>query len=148
MKIDQKAIKKLAELLEETSLNEIEVADGDEKIRVVKGGTVMASAPIAVAPSANDPMIQDPAAPAQANIGAPVGAVTSPMVGTCYLQPEPGAPSFANKGDTVSVGDTLCIIEAMKVMNPIKADKSGVIKDILVGDGQPVEFGDPLMVIE
>lgn len=148
MKIDQAAIKKLAKLLEETELNEIEVADGNEKIRVVKGGAFVSApmaAPVAVTPL---PMSSDPAAPGLPNMGSPANAATSPMVGTCYLQPEPGAPAFASKGQSVNVGDTLCIIEAMKVMNPIKADKSGVVKDVLVGDGQPVEFGEPLMIIE
>ncbi len=143
MKIDQAAIKKLAKLLEETDLNEIEVADGNEKIRVVKGGTYL-SAPA----TARVAMNADPAAPMMANAGAPANAVTSPMVGTCYLQPEPDAPPFAAKGQTVAAGDTLCIIEAMKVMNPIKAEKAGTVKEILIGDGQPVEFGDPLMIIE
>ena len=111
MKIDQAAIKKLAKLLEETDLNEIEVADGNEKIRVVKGGTYMSAAAPAVSAPA---MTADPATPMQANTtGTPANAVTSPMVGTCYLQPEPGAPSFAAKGQTVAAGDTICIIEAM-----------------------------------
>ena len=149
MKINKDAIRELAELLEETGLSEIEVADGDQSIRVNKGGTVVAGAPAAPAPV----MQSDPAVPQQANTEAPagsipVGAVTSPMVGTAYLQPEPGTPSFVNTGDSVKEGDTLLIIEAMKVMNPIKADKSGTVTQILVQDGQPVEFGDPLVVIE
>ena len=150
MKIDSKAIKELAALLDETGLNEIEVADGDKAIRVSKGGgTVVAAgaAPIS--------MPSDPTVPQQANVSAPdttahshPGAVTSPMVGTAYLQPEPDAPSFIKKGDSVAAGDTLMIIEAMKVMNPIKAEKGGTVTQILVEDGQPVEFGDVLVVIE
>ncbi len=142
MKIDSVAIKKLASLLEETGLNEIEVAEGDSKIRVKKqgdGGPVSyASAPVAAA------------APAAAAAGPVVhaGAINSPMVGTCYLSPEPGAANFVKKGDSISEGDTICIIEAMKVMNPIKATKGGVVKEILVRDAQPVEFGEPLIVIE
>lgn len=152
MKIDSKAIKELAALLEETGLTEIEVEDGDCAIRVSKGGTtVVASA----APSVGYNMPSDPAAPQMANLNAPgtiaqahPGAVTSPMVGTAYMQPEPGKPSFVSKGDTVKAGDTLLIIEAMKVMNPIKAAKAGTVTQILVEDGQPVEYGDVLMVIE
>lgn len=150
MKIDSKAIKELAEILNETGLTEIEVADGDQAIRVAKGGTVVAAPAAAAAPMASDPTV-----PQQANTGAPdtvahshPGAVTSPMVGTVYMQSEPDAPPFVKKGDTVSEGDTLLIIEAMKVMNPIKAEKSGTVTQILVEDAQPVEFGDVLMVIE
>lgn len=150
MKIDSKAIKELADLLEETGLNEIEVADGDKAIRVSKGGgTVVSAAP------AGGNIQSDPTVPRQPTLDAPdttaqshPGAVTSPMVGTAYCQPEPGAPSFVSKGDSVKAGDTLIIIEAMKVMNPIKADKGGTVTQILIESGQPVEFGDVLMVIE
>ncbi len=149
MKIDYDAIKKLADLLEDTGLNEIEVADGDQAVRVSKGGGLVAAAP---APAA---MAADPALPMLANTAGPdtnvqnhAGAIKSPMVGTVYLQPEPGAPSFVSKGTSVKAGDTLMIIEAMKVMNPIKADKSGTVTQILVDDAQPVEFGDVLVVVE
>lgn len=150
MKIDSKAIKELAALLEETELNEIEVADGDQSIRVSKGGAVYAGAP-APAPLS---MPSDPAIPQKANVSTDnvahshPGSVTSPMVGTAYLQGEPDAPAFVSVGDTVKAGDTLLIIEAMKVMNPIKAEKGGTVTQVLVGDAQPVEFGDVLMVIE
>lgn len=153
MKIDSKAIKELATLLEETGLNEIEVADGDQSLRVSKGASnvVVAGNGGGVAV----PMASDPAVPQQANTGAPdtvahahPGAVTSPMVGTAYMAPEPGAGTFVSKGDSVQAGDTLMIIEAMKVMNPIKAENAGTVTQILVQDGQPVEFGDVLMVIE
>jgi len=149
MKFDSDAIKELADLLNETGLTEIEVADGDQSIRVSKGGMVIAGsgAPVTMAP--------DPAAPQMASMGAPEvpasshpGSVKSPMVGTVYLQSDPGAPVFIKKGDSVSEGDTLLIIEAMKVMNPIKADKSGTVTQILVENAQPVEFGDVLVVIE
>lgn len=152
MKIDSDAIRELAKILEDTGLTEIEVADGDQAIRVSKGGVVMAGAPVMAPAPAN--MYGDPTIPGQANMSSDTiahshpGAVSSPMVGTVYLQAEPGVPPFVSKGATVKAGDTLVIIEAMKVMNPIKADKSGTVTHILVGDGEPVEFGDVLMVIE
>jgi len=155
MKIDAKAIEKLADLLEEKGLTEIEVTDGDQAIRVNKGGSNVVVAGGGAAPAAPFAMSADPAAPQQANTSAPdnvahahPGAVTSPMVGTAYMAPEPGASTFVKKGDNVKAGDTLMIIEAMKVMNPIKAEKSGTVTQILVEDAQPVEFGDVLMVIE
>jgi acetyl-CoA carboxylase biotin carboxyl carrier protein len=154
MKIDAKAIRQLADLLNETGLTEIEVAEGDQMIRVNKGGAFVGGTPAHNAP-ANVNMPSDPATPQQANTASPStitgdhpGAVTSPMVGTAYLSPEPTAPTFVKKGDSVNQGDTLLIIEAMKVMNPIKASKSGVVKQILVENGKPVEYGDVLMVIE
>lgn len=150
MKIDSDAIRELADLLNETGLTEVEVADGDKVIRVSKGGTVF-SAP-AVAHAA---MPSDPAIPQQASVTTPdggvlshTGAVKSPMVGTAYLQADPDSPSFVKKGDKVNAGDTLLIIEAMKVMNPIKAEKSGTVTQIIVENAQPVEFGDVLIVIE
>ena len=150
MKIDTKAIEKIAELLEKTGSSEIEVKDGDQSIRVSKGGTVVAAA----APVGGN-IQSDPTVPRQPTLDAPdttagshPGALTSPMVGTAYMQGEPGAPAFVSKGDTVKAGDTLVIIEAMKVMNPIKAEKGGTVTQILVENGQPVEFGDVLMVIE
>jgi acetyl-CoA carboxylase biotin carboxyl carrier protein len=151
MKINADAIRELAALLEETGLNEIEVVDGERVIRVNKGGVVMPGG-AAGGPYA---MPSDPTLPQRANTDAPdtvahthPGAVTSPMVGTAYMQPETGAAPFVKKGDTVKAGQTLMIIEAMKVMNPIKAEKAGTVTQILVEDSQPVEFGDVLMVIE
>lgn len=153
MKIDSKAIKQLAKILDETGLNEIEVAEGEQMIRVNKG-MMMSGASVAM-PSAPVSMPSDPTVPQAANTEMPAaitgdhpGAVTSPMVGTAYTAPEPGAPAFAKKGDSVNEGDTLVIIEAMKVMNPIKAHKGGTVTQVLVENGQPVEFGDVLMVIE
>jgi acetyl-CoA carboxylase biotin carboxyl carrier protein len=151
MKIDPKTIKELAKLLEQTGLTEIEVAEGDKVIRVSKGATAVVSSGGAPAYT----MSSDPTAPQAANMSAPdnvahshPGAVTSPMVGTAYLKPSPDAAPFVQKGSTVKAGDTLLIIEAMKVMNPIKAEKGGTITHIMVENGKPVEFGDVLMVIE
>ena len=148
MKIDSKAIKELADLLDETGLNEIEVNDGDKAIRVSRAGGVVSAA---TAPA----MASDPAVPQKASLNPPdtvahshPGAVKSPMVGTVYLQPEPDKPTFVSKGDSIQAGDTLVIIEAMKVMNPIKAEKGGTVTQILIENGQPVEFGDVLMVVE
>jgi acetyl-CoA carboxylase biotin carboxyl carrier protein len=154
MKIDAKAIRQLADLLNETGLTEIEVAEGDQMIRVNKGGVLLGGGHAHAAP-ANINMPSDPTLPQKANTAPPAtitgdhpGAVTSPMVGTAYLAPEPGAATFVKKGDTVAAGDTLLIIEAMKVMNPIKASKGGTITQVLVESGKPVEYGDVLMVIE
>lgn len=143
MKIDKAAIRELAGLLDETGLTEIEVAEGEQKIRVARGGTMM-SAPV----YANDPGLAMPAHGGHGVTTNHAGAVTSPMVGTAYLAPEPGKPPFVTKGAKVKVGDTLLIIEAMKVMNPIKADRAGTVKQILIEDTRPVEFGEVLMVIE
>lgn len=151
MKIDEKAIRQLAGLLDETGLTEIEVAEGEQMIRVNKGRAIISGGGV----QNLTPMVSDPAMPQPANTQAPPatvsdhpGAVCSPMVGTVYLQPEPNAPSFVKKGDSVAEGDTLLIIEAMKVMNPIKAPKSGIVTQILAENGTPIEFGEVLMVIE
>lgn len=148
MKIDHDAIKGLAELLNETGLTEIEISEGDKKIRVTRSVSVQSfTAPQAMAPVA----AANTAAASNVKAISPEnhpGAVKSPMVGTAYLQPEPGSARFVTKGATVKAGDTLLIIEAMKVMNPIKADKGGTVKDILIEDGQPVEFGQALFIIE
>ena len=146
--IDPEAIRKLAELMTETGLSEIELAEGDRRVRVSRAIAAAAdqslhfAAPAAVAPAAAAP------AAAAASPASHPGAVISPMVGTAYLQAEPGAPPFAALGSPVKVGDTLLIIEAMKVMNPIKASKGGTLTQVLVSDGQPVEYGEPLMIIE
>jgi acetyl-CoA carboxylase biotin carboxyl carrier protein len=154
MKIDSDAILQLSKLLEETGLTEIEVAEGEKMIRVSKGTVMQPSAPHH-AVNAQNIMASDPTIPQIANTSAPVavganhpGAVTSPMVGTAYMAPEPNAAPFISKGATVKAGDTLLIIEAMKVMNPIKSPKSGTVTQILVEAGQPVEFGEVLVVIE
>ena len=139
--IDAAAIRELAELLAETGLTEIEIEQGGARLRVARQreGTVVAStsaAPVAV------PGTDTPAAK-----GPPAGAVTSPMVGTAYVAPEPGKPPFVKVGDQVQEGDTLLIVEAMKTMNPILSPRSGKVTEILVHDAEPVEFGQPLLVI-
>ena len=147
--MDIRKIKKLVELVEESDINEIEIQHGEEAIRIVRGGQVIA-APVA-APVAAAPVAAPAAAPAAAEPeAAPTHtghAVKSPMVGTFYSAPSPGAPMFAEVGQSVNVGDTICIVEAMKMMNQIEADKSGTITAILVEDGQPVEFDQPLVTI-
>ena len=149
MKIDHDAIKNLATLLNETGLTEIEIAEGDKRIRVTKAASVQAyaAAPAFAAPAPAAPAAATATVTALAPENHP-GAVKSPMVGTAYLQSEPGAPKFISKGAKVKPGDTLLIIEAMKVMNPIKAEKGGTITDILIDDAQPVEFGQALVIIE
>ncbi|NLR38403.1 acetyl-CoA carboxylase biotin carboxyl carrier protein [Novosphingobium sp. ERW19] len=150
MAIDGKLVRELAELLAETGLSEIEVEDGERKIRVARQLTAAPVAQVAVAapaPVAAPAAAAAPAAPAAAPADDHANAVKSPMVGTCYLAAEPGAPNFASVGQTVKAGDTLLIIEAMKVMNPITAPAAGVVKAILVENAQPVEFDQPLVVI-
>lgn len=151
MNIDSALVRELAELLNETGLTEIEVEDNDRKIRVAKGGGVAAvmPAPAPVAPVAPAPSTAPASAPtAEATPSDDTaGALKSPMVGTAYLAPEPGKPDFVKVGDTVAEGDTILIVEAMKVMNPITADKAGTIKAILIDNAQPVEFDQPLVVI-
>ncbi len=141
--IDEALIRKLAKLLKETGLTEIEFETDDARIRVNAGasGPVIAAAPALAAPAA----IAAAAAPAADAPAA--GSISSPMVGTAYLSPEPNAAAFVKVGDRVAKGQTILIIEAMKVMNPIPAPHAGTVTQILVQDGQPVEFGEPLMVI-
>jgi acetyl-CoA carboxylase biotin carboxyl carrier protein len=148
MRVDTDLVKKLAEMLDENDLSEIEVEDNGRRI-VVKRKLTAAAAPapaaVAAAPAAATPA---PAAPAEANPASHPGSVKSPMVGTVYLSGEPGSPPFVTVGARVSEGDTLLIIEAMKVMNPIAAPRSGVVTQILVQDAQPVEYEQPLAIIE
>ena len=145
--MDTEFIRKLAKLLEETNLGEIEMADGDRKIRVARPAVAAAAAP-AAAPTAVAPTPAAAAPAAAADAAKNPGAVKSPMVGTAYLLPEPGKPPFVHVGDKVVAGQTLLIIEAMKTFNPIKAPKAGVLKQILIDNAQPVEFGEPLMIVE
>jgi acetyl-CoA carboxylase biotin carboxyl carrier protein len=149
MRVDTALVKELAELLTTNELTEIEVEDGERKVRVRREAPpVMAYAPAAAPAAATAaPVAAAPAAEAAAP-AAPVDAVKSPMVGTAYLSPEPGAKPFIAVGAPVKQGDTLLIIEAMKVMNPITAPKGGNIAQILISDSQPVEFDQPLVVIE
>jgi acetyl-CoA carboxylase biotin carboxyl carrier protein len=152
MKIDSTLVRELAELLAETGLSEIEVEEGERRIRVARGGIALAAPAAAPAPLVQ-PTTQ-PAAGGEAPASMPptqadhAGAIKSPMVGTAYLSSEPGAAPFISEGASVKAGDTLLIIEAMKVMNPITADKAGTVKAILVDNAQPVEFDQPLVVIE
>jgi acetyl-CoA carboxylase biotin carboxyl carrier protein len=151
MNIDTALVRELAELLNETGLTEIEVEDDDRKIRVSRGEIAAAppayaAAPVAaaVAPAAAAPAPAEAPAPSTPDVK---NVVKSPMVGTCYLSAEPGAAPFIAVGKAVKEGDTLLIVEAMKVMNPIAAPKSGTVSAILVENAQPVEFDQPLVVI-
>lgn len=142
-------IRELAAILEETGLTEIEIEKDALRLRVSKQGVAAAQA--VAAPAAHAPAQSAPApggAPAPASDGSHSGAVKSPMVGTAYLSPSPGAAPFAKEGDTVNEGQTVMIVEAMKTMNPIAAPHGGVVKRILVSDAQPVEFDEPLLIIE
>lgn len=140
--IDSDFIRKLADLLQETGLSEIEFQEGDKRLRISRPTVTQAFA--AAAP------VLAPAQPVAdaASAAPPANALTSPMVGTAYLAPEPSAPPFVKVGDAVKEGQTVLIVEAMKVMNPIRAPRSGIVSQVLVTDGQPVEFGEPLLVIE
>lgn len=155
--IDTKVVRKLADILKDTGLTEIEVESGGLKIRVARELTVAAGAvvqaPVAMAPApVAAPAPAAPVAAAPAAEAAPAAArgdaVKSPMVGTVYLQPQPGANAFIKVGDTVTQGQTLLIVEAMKTMNPIPSPRAGKVVEILVSDSQPVEFGEPLVILE
>ncbi|WP_417621004.1 acetyl-CoA carboxylase biotin carboxyl carrier protein [Parasphingorhabdus sp.] len=146
MNVDIKLVRDLAAILDKAGLSEIEVEDGDRKIKVARGGGTFVSAPVA-APPPPAPAAAVAAEPAPAPADDHAGAQKSPMVGTAYLAAEPGAAAFISVGDKVAVGDTLLIVEAMKVMNPITAETAGTVKAILVENGQPVEFDQPLVVI-
>ena len=147
MRVDSALLRELAELLAANDLSEIEVEDGDRKIKVRRDAApVMAYAPAPQVAPAPTPAAAAPSAePAPA--AAPVDAVKSPMVGTVFLSPEPGAAAFVSPGQAVKEGDTLMIIEAMKVMNPILAPKAGTVRQVMVSDAQPVEYDQPLVVI-
>lgn len=150
-KIDGDAIRQLAEILVDTKLTEIEYEDDGRRIRVSRGGgiqsaTVMTHETIAGAPVAPSQQSAAPSHPL--TLSSHPGTVKSPMVGTAYMCSEPGAAPFVKVGDVISSGQTLMIIEAMKVMNPIKAPQAGKVTQIFAKDGTPVEFGEPLMVIE
>ena len=146
--MDTEFVRKLAQLLHETHLGEIELADGEKRIRVARQSVTVA-APAAVPTAAAAPAAApSAAAAADADLSKHPGAVKSPMVGTAYLQASPEAPAFVQPGDKVKKGQTLLIVEAMKTMNPIQAPRDGVVAEILVGDAQPVEFGEPLVLLE
>jgi len=153
--MDIRKIKKLIELVEESGIAELEISEGEESVRISRHGVAApapvhyAAAPAPVAAPAPAAAPAAPAASAPAEPAAPAGhQVLSPMVGTFYRSPSPDAGAFIEVGQQVSEGNTLCIVEAMKMMNQIEADKSGVVKAILAEDGQPVEFDQPLVVIE
>ena len=150
---EQVLVRELAELIAETGLTEIEIEKEGVRVRVAKRIEAVAFAPAGfAAPAAPSAAAAAPAAAAPAAAGGDLskhpGAVKSPMVGTAYLAPEPGAAQFADVGTRVSQGQTLLIIEAMKTMNHIPAPRAGVVTAVLVGNGQPVEFGEPLVIIE
>lgn len=153
--MDIRKIKKLIELLEDSDVAEIEIVEGEESVRIARGSVVQ-HAP-AAAPQAYPPFATPPAAapslgsesPAEAEDLLPPGTIVeSPMVGTFYRSPSPGEKPFVEIGQTISKGDTLCIIEAMKIMNQIVAETSGTVRAIVVEEGQPVEYGEPLIVID
>ncbi len=150
MKVDVGLVRQLAELLDTTQLTEIEVEDGDRKIRVARKVSAAAAPAVHYAPAPAAAPVAAPAAAAEAPATAPshANAVRSPMVGTVYLAAEPGAAPFIAAGTQVKAGDTLLIVEAMKVMNPITAPAAGTVKAVLVENGQPVEFDQPLVVVE
>lgn len=148
MRIDTALVRELAELLSEINLNEIEVEDGDRKIKVRRDApSAFVSAPTIAAPAAAPAPAAQAAAPVTPQDDVGGEPLKSPMVGTAFLSPEPGAKPFVAVGQSVKAGDTLLIIEAMKVMNPITAPKAAIVKKINVTDGQPVEFDQPLVVL-
>jgi acetyl-CoA carboxylase biotin carboxyl carrier protein len=141
-----KRIRELAKLLEETGLCEIEIEEDGTRIRVATSSR--AAAPVAAATAPTAAPVAEAAPPTEETGGAHPGALNSPMVGTVYVCPEPGAQPFVQVGDQVEMGQTVLIVEAMKVMNPIQSPRSGKVIEILVSDAEPVEFGQPLLVIE
>ena len=150
--MDIRKIKKLIELLEESDIGELEIKEGEESVRISRNKSAVVatqvSAPVAAAPVAAAPIATAPVVTATDTPSAASGhTVNSPMVGTYYGAPSPGSPAFVTVGQSVKQGDVICIVEAMKMMNQIEADKSGVIEAILVEDGEPVEFDQPLVTI-
>ena len=146
--MDLRKLKKLIDLVQESGIAELEITEGEEKVRIVKSGRPAPEATAAV-PAA--PLAAAPAAPAAAAEPPPAiegHIIKSPMVGTFYRAPSPGAKPYVEVGDAVKAGQTVCIIEAMKLLNEIEADRDGVVKAILVENGQPVEYGEPLIALE
>ena len=147
--MDIRKVKKLIELLEESDVAEIEIHEGEESVRISRGGSVIPVSAVA-APAA--PAVLPPTAttmpeqPAEPEISG--HQIKSPMVGTFYRSPSPGTKAFVEEGQRVNVGDTLCIIEAMKILNQIESDKAGTLVRVLVENGQPVEYNQPLFIIE
>jgi acetyl-CoA carboxylase biotin carboxyl carrier protein len=147
MKIDAALVRELADMLADTGLTEIEVVDADRRIRVARTAPAAAPAMMAAAPAPAAPPVVGAAPLAEPLAAVRTDAIRSPMVGTVYLSAEPGSDPFVKVGDKVKAGDTLVIVEAMKVMNPITATTEGTVREILVSNAQPVEFDQPLMVI-
>ena len=148
--MDLRKLKKLIDLVEESGIAELEITEGEEKVRISRNSSANAPVSATVTPAAASSAVAPAAAPANGEGGARQSdghVLKSPMVGTYYRAPTPGAKPFVEVGQTVNEGDTVCIIEAMKLLNEIEADRSGVIKAILVENGQPVEYGHALMVI-
>jgi len=150
IEVDDDLIRKLAEIMDETGLTEVEIGSDGFNVRVARGGTVVAAAPVATAPVAVAPVAvaAAPAADQPISHADHPGVVTSPMVGVAYLAAEPGAAPFVNVGDTVTEGQVVILIEAMKVFNQIKSPRGGTVTTILIESGAPVEFGEPLLIIE
>ena len=149
MTMDLRKLKTLIDLVADSGIAELEVTEGEDKVRIAKFGPAAAVTATPAAPLAAAAVATTPAPAAPAVVEEPTGhVVKSPMVGTFYRSPSPGAPAFIELGANVKAGDTLCIIEAMKLLNEIEAEVGGVVKKILVENGQPVEYGQPLFVIE
>ena len=147
--MDIRKIKKLIELVEESGINELEISEGEESVRISRGGSIVQAAPMMQAAPVAAPVAAAAVAPAAEAAPALSGhIVRSPMVGTFYSSASPDAPAFVEVGQHVNAGDTLCILEAMKMMNQIEADKSGVIKEILANNEDAIEFDQPLFIIE
>ncbi len=148
--MDLRKIKTLIDLVAESAISELEISEGDDRVRIVKGGVAMVApspAPVVTASAAPAPAAEA-AAPAPLAAPEPGHVVPSPMVGTFYRASQPGGEPFVTVGASVREGETLCVIEAMKLLNEVEADRAGTIKAVLVENGQPVEFGQPLFVIE
>jgi len=149
LEIDEEELRRLAALMDETGLTELEISDRNSKLRLSRGSAAAPAAPaVAPVPVAVDSAADKSAEPSAESLADHPGLVKAPMVGTVYLQSEPSAPTFISEGGTVREGDTLLIIEAMKVMNQIKAPRGGTVSRILVTDAQPIEFGEPLVIID
>ena len=146
--MDTEFVRKLAAILDENDLGEIEMADGDRRIRIARPKVTYAAPPMSAAATSAVAASAPVAAEAASDLAKHPGAVKSPMVGTAYLAPEPGKPNFVSVGDKVTAGQTLLIIEAMKTFNPIKAPKAGTVTQVLIDNAQPVEFGEALMIVE
>ncbi|PZO53405.1 MAG: acetyl-CoA carboxylase biotin carboxyl carrier protein [Alphaproteobacteria bacterium] len=146
--IDPALVRELAQILDDTGLSEIEVEHGELRLRIARTLTAAAAPAATHYVQAAPAPVAAASAPAPADAAAHPGAVPSPMVGTAYLSPEPGAPAFIKVGDTVAAGQTMLVVEAMKTFNPIPAPRAGKVVAILVTDAQPVEYGEPLVILE